>query len=527
MIDDRRSPRDWWRGGTIYQIYPRSYQDTNGDGVGDLPGIAARLDHLVDLGVDAVWVSPIFPSPMADFGYDVADYRDIHTLFGTLADFDRLLAAAHERGLRLLLDFVPNHSSCEHPWFRESASARDGAKRDWYVWRDPKPDGSPPTNWQSWSGIPAWTFHEPTEQYYLHKFLPEQPDLNWWNPDVRAAMLDNMRFWLERGIDGFRVDVLNHTIEDREFRDDPPNPDYRADRDPPFRANLQLHSSNRPEVMELVVEPMRRLADEYGALLVGETYEPFADLVRYYGTNGSGVQLPFNFSLVLLDDWRAETIAGLVRDYERALPADGWPNWVTGNHDQSRIATKVGPARARAAMMLLLTLRGTPTIYQGEEIGMEDVAIPTDAVRDPWELNMPGLGEGRDPCRTPMRWDASPGQGFTQADAEPWLPFGPPSPNVSEQRDDPASMLSLTRDLLRVRRAHEALSVGAIRDVRAEGDLLRYVREGGGERFAVAINLGDSTLQRPGGEIVLSTHGLARHGAGDTLRPGEGVILRA
>ena len=507
----------WWKSGVIYQIYPRSYQDSNGDGVGDLAGIESRLDHLVDLGVDAVWVSPIYPSPMADFGYDVADYTGIHPLFGTMADFDSLLAAAHARKLKLLLDFVPNHSSDRHPWFVEASSSRENPKRDWYIWRDGEP-GVLPNNWQSDSGIPAWTWHEATEQYYLHKFLPQQPDLNWRNPAVREAMLAAMEFWFRKGVDGFRVDVLYQTIEDEAFRDDEVNPDYDPARDPPMRKNLRTRSVDQPEVMELVVEPMRALARRYGdRLLIGEIYLPFDRLARYGGE--SGVQLPFNFALILHRDWTAPALARLINDYEGSLPEGAWPNWVTGNHDQSRIATRQ-PGLERAAMLLLLTLRGTPTIYQGEEIGMPDVPIPPDRVQDPWELNMPGLGEGRDPCRTPIRWDASPGHGFTQAAVEPWLPFGPASPNVAEQRDDPGSTLSLTRELLHLRRAHPALALGTMSKVRADGDVLRYARERDGERFEIAINFGDP-IAWPAGEVVLSTHA-----PGDMLRLGEGVILR-
>ncbi len=513
----------WWREAVIYQIYPRSWADDDGDGVGDLRGIEGRLDHLVALGVDAVWISPFYPSPMADFGYDVSDYTGVDPLFGTMADFDALLAAVHARGLRLILDFVPNHSSTAHPWFQDSRSSKDSSRRDWYIWRDGAPDGGPPTNWQSSSGGPAWAFDEATGQWYLHTFLPEQADLNWRNADVRAAMLGAMRFWFERGVDGFRLDVVYHCIKDEAFRDDPPNPDHDPATDPPFGAVIQTHSSDQPEVMPLVVEPMRDLADTMGhRLLVGEIYLPFEKLVRYYGTDGSGVQLPFNFALIHAE-WTAPALAALIGEYEAQLPPGGWPNWVLGNHDQSRIATRIGPARARAAAVLLLAgLRGTPTLYYGDEIGMEDVEIPPDRIRDPWEINMPGLGEGRDPCRTPMRWTGAAGAGFCPPGVEPWLPMGEVGPDgsVAAQAEDAGSMLSLHRDLLALRRAHPALSRGGYERIEAQGGVLAIVRREGASRIAVALNLGDAPaearLPGPAGAPLLATGG-ARAVAPDRL----------
>ena len=515
---------EWWRAAVIYQIYPRSWGDTDGDGVGDLRGIERHLDHLVSLGVDAVWISPFYPSPMADFGYDVADYTGVDPLFGTMDDFDSLLAAAHGRGLKLILDFVPNHSSDAHPWFVDARSSRGSPKRDWYLWRDAAPDGGPPNNWQSSSGGPAWQWDEGTGQYYLHKFLPEQPDLNWRNPAVREAMLDAMRFWFERGVDGFRLDVVYHCIKDAAFRDDPANPDFDPATDPPFDAVVPVHSTDQPEVMELVVEPMRRLADAMGRrLLVGEIYLSHEKLARYYGTEGSGVQLPFNFALVFAD-WTAPALRDLILSYEATLPPGGWPNWVLGNHDQSRIATRIGPARARlAAILLLAGLRGTPTLYYGDEIGMEDVAIPPDRVRDPWEINMPGLGEGRDPCRTPMRWTDAPGAAFCDPDVEAWLPIGEGA-SVAAQDGDPGSMLALHRALLRLRRAHPALATGGYAVVEARGDVLVIVRAGAGARVAVAVNLGDAEarLSVPGvraGPLLLAEAGAALDGTDLHLPP--------
>ena len=468
----------WWREAVVYQIYPRSWMDADGDGVGDLRGILPpdRLDHLVELGIDVVWVSPIFPSPMADFGYDVADYTGIDPLFGTMADFRALLAAVHARGMKLLLDFVPNHSSTAHPWFVESSSSRESPKRDWYLWKDAAPGGGPPTNWMSSSGGPAWRWHEATGQYYLHTFLPEQADLNWRNPAVREAMLGEMRFWFELGVDGFRLDVVYHCVKDERWRDDPVNPDFDPDVDPSFAAVRPKYSTDRPGILPLVVEPMRRLAEAYGErLLIGEIYLPMERLVDYYGTDADpGVHLPFNFALIFAD-WRAEPLAELIRRYESLLPPGGWPNWVLGNHDQSRIATRVGTDGARLAAMLLLTLRGTPTIYYGDELGMADASIPADRVRDPWELNMPGTGEGRDPVRTPMRWDGTAHGGFCPERVEPWLPMGDgvASVNVAAQGDDPNSMLGLHRALLALRRARP---VAVARRLRPDRDGRRRAR---------------------------------------------------
>ena len=401
----------WWKHGIIYQIYPRSFQDTNGDGVGDLEGIRRRLDYLSWLGIDAIWISPIYPSPMADFGYDVADYCGIHPLFGSLQDFDRLVADAHERGLKVILDFVPNHTSDQHAWFKESREARASVKRDWYIWRDGKPDGKPPNNWVSNFGGPAWTFDESTGQYYLHQFLKEQPDLNWRNPDVRKAMYDSLRFWLDRGVDGFRVDVIWLMIKDADLRDNPPNPTYTPTQ-PEINSLIQVYNADQPEVHEVIAE-MRHVLDGYqDRVLIGEIYLPLERLVTYYGKDLSGAHLPFNFQLIHAP-WKATEIARLVAEYEGALPQGGWPNWVLGNHDQPRIAARIGPAQARVAAMLLLTLRGTPTLYYGDELGVGRVPIPVEAVQDPWEKNEPGLGFGRDPSRTPMQWNAEPQARFS------------------------------------------------------------------------------------------------------------------
>jgi alpha-glucosidase len=520
---DRQHP--WWERGVVYQVYPRSYQDSDGDGVGDLAGIERRLDHIAALGVDAVWLSPIFPSPMADFGYDVADYCDVEPLFGSLEDFDRLLAATHARGLKLLLDFVPNHSSDRHPWFVESRSSRDNPKRDWYIWRDPSPDGGPPNNWISDFGGSAWTWDEATGQYYLRAFLPQQPDLNWRNPELKAAMLDVLRFWFDRGVDGFRVDVLWHIFKAEGLPDNPPNPEWREGVNERDRV-IQLHSTDQPEAHAISAE-MRAIADGYGdRVLIGEIFLPNERLARWHGTpERPQVHLPFNFCLIE-NEWHAETVGRLIADYEASLPEWGWPNWVLGSHDAPRIAARIGEAQARVAMMLLLTLRGTPTIYQGDELAIGEVPIPPDRVRDPRETRQPGIGLGRDPARTPMPWDGSPNAGFSSA--EPWLPLNPdwPTRNVAAQERDPRSMLNLTRALLRLRRQERALAVGDYLPAACEGDLLAYERRCGNERLLVTLNFGPDPLPLPeaarDGERLLST----LEGEAGELRGNEGIIVR-
>jgi alpha-glucosidase len=500
----------WWERGIIYQIYPRSFMDSNGDGVGDLGGIRNKLDYLQWLGVDAIWISPIYPSPMADFGYDISNYTDIDPIFGTLNDFDALLADAHDRGLKVLLDYVPNHTSDQHPWFLDSRSSRDSAKRDWYIWRDPKAGGGPPNNWLSNFGGGAWKWDEKTGQYYYHAFLKEQPDLNWRNPEVQGAMLKVLRFWLARGVDGFRVDVMHHLAKDTEFRDNPPNPEWRPGMSP-YRELLTTYTADLPEVQEIVAK-LRNVLDKYDdRMLVGEIYLPVERLMAYYGASGKGAHLPFNFQLIGLP-WNAREIAAAVERYEALLPSYAWPNWVLGNHDKSRVATRVGPAQARVAAMLLLTLRGTPTMYYGDEIGMHDVPIPVEQVQDPFEKNVPGLGLGRDPERTPMQWSNDEQAGFTTGN--PWLPIAGDHQtiNVALERDSPTSILTLYRRLIELRRAEAALSVGDFAPLPAPGDLMAYIRKTDQRRLLVVLNLGAkpqsfsiSDLQCRG-SLLLSTH---------------------
>lgn len=523
----------WWEHGIIYQIYARSFQDSNGDGIGDLNGVTSRLDYLNWLGVNAIWITPIYPSPMKDFGYDVSNYTDIDPVFGTLADFDNLIEQAQGRGLRVILDFVPNHTSDQHPWFRESRSSRNNPKRDWYIWRDARPDGSPPNNWISNFGGSGWEWDEATGQYYYHAFLKEQPDLNWRNPDVRAAMHNVLRFWLDRGIDGFRVDVLWHLMKDPQFRDNPPNPAYEPHQ-PEIDKYLQLYSADHPDVHN-IVQDIRRVLDTYkDRVLIGEIYLPIERLVAYYGKETGEAHLPFNFQL-LQTPWNARRVGAVIREYDGIIPEQHWPNWVLGNHDKPRIAARIGLAQARVAAVLLLTLRGTPTMYYGDEIGIAERAIPKEFVRDPWERNEPGLGLGRDPQRTPMQWDASRNAGFTTG--IPWLPLSPDCDkcNVGTLAQDPDSILSLYRRLITWRQGSQALMEGRYRQIELTGcdDVLCYERRDGGDRAVVLLNFGATHViaeapEFAGLKIAIATH-VAREGeivdAKVKLQPDEGLIL--
>jgi alpha-glucosidase len=524
--------RDWWRHGIFYQVYPRSFQDSNGDGVGDIRGVIQRLPYLRSLGIDAVWLSPIFPSPMADFGYDISDYTGIDPLFGTMDDFDALVQTAHENRLKVILDLVPNHTSDQHPWFAESRTSRESPKRDWYVWRDGNAEGGAPNNWLSEFGGSAWQYDEATGQYYYHAFLSQQPDLNWRNPEVREAIYDVMRFWLRRGVDGFRVDVIWHLIKDGEFRENPSNPHFVEGR-PPNEKFLTQYSTDQPEVHEVIAE-MRRVIDGFDhRVLIGEVYLPLHRLVAYYGNDLAGAQMPFNFAL-LSTLWNARSIEKIIAEYEHVLPAGAWPNWVLGNHDRPRVASRVGREQARVAAMLLLTLRGTPTLYYGDEIGMRQVAIAPDRVRDPFEKNVPGIGVGRDGCRTPMQWNATAGAGFSTAAT--WLPLADDysSENVANLGADASSILSLYRALIALRRKLPQLVKGAYQPVAAQGDILLYRRDAEGEAVVVALNLGGEPVSVAsssigvGREILLSTFldrgGEQVQGTLD-LRGNEGVIL--
>jgi len=500
----------WWESGIIYQIYPRSFQDSNNDGVGDLRGVLSRLDYLQWLGIDCVWLSPVFSSPMADFGYDISDYRGIHPLFGTMEDFDDLLKEVHNRGMKLILDLVPNHTSDQHPWFLESKSSRENPKRDWYIWEDAGENGELPNNWLSVFGGHAWEWDDTTGQYYYHAFLKEQPDLNWRNPDVQQAMLGEMKFWLDKGVDGFRVDVMWHMIKDKQLRNNPvlPNSQFHAD-DLIYDHYAPVYSTDQPEVHE-IVRMMREVTDSYeNRVLIGEIYLPIDKLVTYYGHDNKGAHLPFNFQLLTLP-WDSAEISRAVDEYEGALPADGWPNWVLGNHDKPRISSRVGRSQARVAAMLLLTLRGTPTLYYGDEIGMRDVPIPIDEIVDPQGLNMPELNISRDPSRTPMQWNESGYAGFSEH--KPWLrlPDNFRRVNVETQKTDTYSTLSFYHRLIGIRKQEPALQTGDYTPVYSDKQMFAYIREKDGSRFLILLNLS----HRPSyfkpkanykGQVIIST----------------------
>ncbi|MDQ3691196.1 MAG: alpha-amylase family glycosyl hydrolase [Chloroflexota bacterium] len=526
----------WWQTGVVYEIYPRSFADANGDGVGDLAGITGRLDYLAWLGVDAIWIAPFYPSPMADFGYDVVDHTDVDPLFGTLADFDALLAAAHQRGIRVIVDYVPNHTSDRHPWFIESRSSRDNPRRDWYVWREPGPNGELPNNWISMFAGPTWEWDDATRQFYLHTFLREQPDLNWRNPETRSAMFDVARWWLERGVDGFRIDVAPMVMKDPDLRDNPinPTPD-EAHRLGSWANQIHTNDHAHPDMHELY-RSFRGLLESYPGdrVSIGELHHPDYDTwAAYYGERQDEIHVPFNFHLTYAD-WTADAVRDAVEGVQGALPPGAWASWVLGNHDQPRFASprRAGPDQAMAGMLLLLTLRGSPTIYYGEEIGMIDVPVSSEDARDPLERREPG--RGRDPERSPMQWDASPSAGFTTAGAAPWLPLAPDAAtvNVASQGEDPDSLLSLTRRLIRVRREHPVLSLGdferfgptpegtfAFRRVSSDGTL------------TIALNLTGEPRSIHGvaaGRVLIGTHpdrdGASLGGTVD-LRPNEALVV--
>jgi alpha-glucosidase len=534
----------WWQTGVVYQIYPRSFKDTSGNGVGDLQGIIDKLDYLSNnLGIDAIWISPFYPSPMKDFGYDVADYCNIDPLFGDLAAFDRLLDEAHRRGIKIIIDWVPNHTSDEHPWFVESRSSRHNPKRDWYIWREAKPDGSPPNNWGSFFGGPAWTFDEQTGQYYMHQFVPGQPELNWRNPEVKAAMFDTLRFWLDRGVDGFRMDVVGLIIKDEQLRDNPLNPNMPADlrENDLFRRLIQVYNMDQDEVHPVLKE-IRLIFDHYEArVAIGELWGPLDRWVQYYGKalpNGKGgdeLHLPFNFRLMDEGQWSAPRMRELVDALEAALPDFAWPNYVLGNHDRIRLATRFGgQAQARVAAMLLLTLRGTPTLYYGDELGLENGIIPPEKIQDPQGINL-GAERTRDVCRTPMQWDASEYAGFSLV--EPWLPVSDDyqTRNVAVMQAAPTSILNLYRELLALRKNSAALQVGSYTPLEIlPKQCFVYQRVADSERVLVALNFTAETqtfsLDDHGkATCLLSTH-LDRKGEialkDISLRPNEGLVIK-
>lgn len=513
----------WYRRATLYHIYPLSFADSNGDGFGDIRGIIDHLDYLNDgssesLGVSAVWLSPVYLSPMADWGYDVADHTQIDPRLGTMADFDELLTKLHLRGIKLLMDFVPNHTSVLHKWFVESRSNRKNPKRDWYIWADPAKDDGPPNNWVSNFGGSAWGFDKPTGQYYLHSFLPQQPDLNWRNPEVREAMLDVLRFWLNKGVDGFRTDAVLGLIKDAQLRDDLPNPSYVPGVTDPADEFLRVHSSGQTELRSVIGSFCDVLAQKDARFLLSEAYLNIPGMHQMYEIcSRHPVHAPFNFNLMRLA-WSAEAFRGFIDEYEKSLGPEDWPNYVLGNHDRHRLASRLGPGRARLLAMLQLTLRGLPVVYYGEELGLPDTPVRQADIRDPWEMRVPGRGLGRDPARTPLPWNGENGAGFTAG--TPWLPIGRAAAthNVETESHDPMSSLHLYQHLIHLRAQSPALIEGDYRSLDlGNGHVYGFIRETEHQRFLVILNF-DS---KPAAAIL---HGrVGRWVAGTDLVEGDGL----
>lgn len=526
--------QNWWRHAVFYQIYPLSFADSNGDGFGDLAGIISKLDYLSDtLGVDALWLSPFFRSPMRDWGYDISDHTDVDPVFGDLETAERLIGEAHDRGMRVIVDYLINHTSDENEWFVESRSARDNPKRDWYVWRDPGPDGSCPNNWVSVFTGPAWTLDDATGQYYRHTFLPHQPDLNWRNPEVRAAMFDVARFWLDRGVDGFRVDAAHQAMKDPRERDNPPAP---HDYDRPWKDMgeydnfVHLYDSGDPDVHEVHRE-FRSVLDEYEGdrLAVGEIHIfDLPEWASYYGENLDQLHMPFNFHLMACD-WDASSLRVLIEAVLWHVPVGAWTNWTLGNHDESRLATRLGADNARLAALLLLTLRGTPFLYYGDELGMADVEIHDNERRDPWGDKVASLS--RDGSRTPMQWTGEPNAGFT--DSEPWLPVSPDfqDKNIQTMLDHEDSILNLYRGIIRIRKESSALRVGSfLSHPSSSEDVLVYRKEADDDTKTMVLNLSDAwqEVDVRSGSVILSTLDSTRSdnvNGGLSLAPREGVIV--
>ena len=516
----------WWRGAVIYHIYPRSFADSNGDGIGDLPGITARLEYIASLGVDAIWLSPFFTSPMKDFGYDVADYCDVDPMFGTLADFDRLIERAHALGLRIVIDQVFSHTSDQHPWFRESRADRTNARAGWYVWADAKPDGSPPSNWQSVFGGPAWAWDARRGQYYLHNFLVEQPDLNVHHPAVQNALLDTARFWLERGVDGFRLDAIDYTMHDPDLRDNPTRPDDGRTRTRPVDFQQPRYNKGHPDIVSFI-ERVRALTERYGGRFTvgeigGEGAEP---IMKRVTDGGRRLHTSYGFNFLYADELTPE----LVRTATEAWPDDGrtaWPSWAFSNHDAPRAVSRWSAsgnreAVARLALLLLVSLRGNVFLYQGEELGLPQAVVGFEDLKDPEAIANWPLTLGRDGARTPMPWvRGALHAGFSAG--RPWLPVSREHAElaVDGQEGDPGSMLALTRRLVAVRRRYLALRLGGMRILHAAGGVLVFERVYGGERVLCVFNLGAAPRE------LVGVRGFEELEGDVALRGNEGDVAR-
>jgi len=522
----------WWKGAAIYQIYPRSFMDSNGDGIGDLPGITSRLDHVASLGVDAIWISPFFTSPMKDFGYDVSDYRDVDPIFGELTDFDALVARAHELGLKVLIDQVYSHTSDEHPWFTESRSGTGNAKADWYVWADAKPDGSPPSNWQSVFGGPAWTWDARRRQYYLHNFLSSQPQLNLHNRAVQDAVLDVMRFWLDREVDGFRIDALNFAMHDPQLRDNPPAPENGKPRTRPFDFQLKVYNQSHADIPRFV-ERIRALTDEYdGIFTVAEVGGDDADKeMKAFTAGESHLNSAYGFDFLYADKLTGELVCKALAAWpdEEGI---GWPSWAFENHDAPRALSRWidnghRDAFARMKMLLLAALRGNVILYQGEELGLTQVDIPFEQLHDPEAIANWPLTLSRDGARTPMPWEVCDCGGFGSED--PWLPLGDENRGraVEAQHGDAGSLLNHTRAMLALRKAHPALQHGAVSRCEVRGQLLVLGRKSSEECVRVFANLGSDPSALESGEAEGAVLAAINGASAQELPPYAALVVQA
>ncbi len=525
--------KDWWRGAVIYQIYPRSYQDSNGDGIGDLAGIIHRLPYIASLGVDAIWISPFFKSPMLDFGYDVSDYRDVDPMFGTLGDFDALIEQAHGLGLRVMIDLVLSHTSDKHAWFQESRTSRENPKANWYVWADPKPDGTPPTNWLSIFGGSAWAWDADRRQYYLHNFLTSQPDLNFHEPDVQDAVLDVARFWLERGVDGFRLDTINFYVHDKQLRDNPalPEEERNASIAPdvnPYNYQNHLFDKNQPENVDFL-RRLRGVMDEFQDIAaVGEVGDAQYGLkiIGDYTAGDDLMHMCYAFDFLSPEPLSGIRAARVLGDFE-AEAAEGWACWAFSNHDVSRHRSRwhLGEDAARLHAALILSLKGSVCLYQGEELGLTEAYVSYEDLQDPYGKQFWPKFKGRDGCRTPMVWSSDgPNGGFT--DGKPWLPVAMEhlERSVSTQENQPDSMLNFYRDLLRFRKAHPVLSKGDLRILEATETVLSFTRSEAGTTMYCVFNLGDAeqtvTLPTAAGEPIEGLNfDISKSGNAVTLAP--------
>lgn len=513
---------DWWRGAVIYQVYPRSFQDSTGNGIGDLPGITSRLDHIASLGVDAVWISPFFTSPMKDYGYDVSDYRDVDPMFGTLADFDALVDKAHRLGLRVMIDLVLSHTSDQHPWFGESRASRDNDKANWYVWSDPRPDGTPPNNWLSIFGGPAWQWDGRRMQYYLHNFLTSQPDLNFHEPRVQEALLDVARFWLARGVDGFRLDTINFYVHDAALRDNPPLPEMRRNASiapavNPYNWQEHIYSKNRPENIDFL-RKLRSVMQPYNAAAVGEVGDALRglEIMGQYTAGDDLMQMCYAFELLSGDQPDAARIEA-VMNHVADVAADGWACWAFSNHDVQRHVSRwhLSDAAARCFATLLMCLRGSACIYQGEELGLTEAELAYEDLHDPYGIEFWPEFKGRDGCRTPMVW-VSDNRNGGFSDSKPWLPVAPEHLNhaANRQESDPDAMLHHYRAAIALRKAHPALAKGSLEDMHSQNGVLSFVRRYEGKSVRCVFNMKNTPQEYENKELAAWQAIVEEHGYG-------------